>query len=271
MPVQYAGYGGIFMSGQVGSLVQQVVTYSPDAPILAGWPMHLATAFLLSCLPHSAIAQELTGIQIEPSHANVGQPVAISLSFETNNNQESFNCGLRLTLGDGTVKEVRVSEKDMPLRVNHAYQATGVFSVTAEGKTMWRGIQTAFACGGVARSAPVSVHAEGAAEKAVADEKATAEALAAAKRAAAARTEAERRASEESRAAAQANANANRAAASRAAAERRATEEKVSAERRASEERAASARSAKPIEIVPKTTDRPAKQAPVKARSAMDL
>lgn len=217
-------------------------------------------------LPNLAIAQELIGIQIEPTHADAGQPVTVKLNFDAKD-QNTYACGLQVSLGDGTTKEIRLTEKDNPLVVTHTFQNTGVFSVTAEGKTLWRGFQTSFACGGLAKSAPVSVHAEGAAVKAKADEKAAAAANAAAKRAATERAEAERKAVAEKRAAAEAKAAAKRA----------------TAERKAAEERSASAR----LPATPSRQSSPAdpttgpnsqsapttpiKTAPTKAKSVADL
>lgn len=185
---------------------------------------------LLWVWPILAIAQELTDIQIEPNHADAGKPVTITLSFDARD-QSTYSCGIQVALGDGTTKEIRLTENDNPLVVTHVYKNTGVFSVTAEGKTLWRGFQTSFACGGSAKSAPVSVHAEGAAVKAKADEKAAAAANAAAKRAAAERANAERKAAAEKRAVAEANASAKRAAAERAAAERKAADERSASTR----------------------------------------
>lgn len=113
---------------------------------------------LLAALALTAFAQELAGVSIDSPQAVVGQAVEATISLSKNN--DSFYCGLIVSMGDGTVREIRITEKEVPLKVGHQYTAPGNYAVTVEGKLLIRGFKTAPACGGNAISTPVVIVAE---------------------------------------------------------------------------------------------------------------
>lgn len=81
----------------------------------------------------AAGAQTITGIQVEPAQARVGEPVQITVTFE---NAESPNCNLRLHFGDGKNRNHKVNQaKDVPLVRSYTYTQAGDYTVKAEGKT----------------------------------------------------------------------------------------------------------------------------------------
>lgn len=107
---------------------------------------------------------------MESPQAAVNQPIKGAVSITANTN--TFYCGLLVTMGDGSTREFRVSEKETPVKFEHRYSAPGNYAVTVEGKTVFRGLMTAPACRGKATSASVLVVPEHAA---VAEKSASAE------------------------------------------------------------------------------------------------
>jgi PKD domain len=112
----------------------------------------LSSALLLFSAAHG---QTLTGIQLEPQSAKVGEPVRITVSFS---NAESPNCNVRLHFGDGTNRDHKVNQaKDVPLVRSHTYTKPGSYTVKAEGKTALPMLK----CVGATQSALLQVAAEG--------------------------------------------------------------------------------------------------------------
>ena len=104
----------------------------------------------------STSAQELAGVRTEPAEALVGQQVTVVVTFNAPASQGIY-CGITIALGDGNSRDVRVTEKDFPVRLTHTYQAPGNYAVSAEGKTLVRGLHTASPCAGQSRSAAILV------------------------------------------------------------------------------------------------------------------
>jgi len=128
------------------------------------WPVrcsrpHVRNVFLtvLWAVPLTAAAQQIDSVKVDPPQAAVGQSVETAISFS--GKTDSFFCGLVVSLGDGPAKEMRVTEKDIPLKIEHQYTTPGNYAVTVEGKFIFRGLKTAPACGGNAISTPILVTA----------------------------------------------------------------------------------------------------------------
>ncbi len=110
---------------------------------------------VLFLLPSVLYAQEIAGVSVEPKRSGIGETVRITVSFrDTENN---VRCGLKLSMGDGQFREVRVSEKEVPLVVPYTYPRIGEFTVTVEGQGLLRGLNSAFACTGEPKTAVVSI------------------------------------------------------------------------------------------------------------------
>lgn len=115
----------------------------------------LGNTLFVTCLalPLTVSAQQVSGLVMNPPQAVVDQPVEAAVNISG----DSFYCGLIVSMGEGKTREFRVTEKDIPLKVRHQYAAPGNYAVTAEGKTLIRGLKTAPACTGKAISASVLV------------------------------------------------------------------------------------------------------------------
>lgn len=116
----------------------------------------------------SAHAQELIGIQIEPAEVAVGKPVQITVQFKSLGVVNGA-CGLMVNFGDGTSEHVRAEENNLPVRFTRTYNREGPLTVTAEGKTLFRGISTVFLCLGRNQAAAINVRGENYAEKRAAE------------------------------------------------------------------------------------------------------
>ena len=108
-------------------------------------------------VPLAAAAQQIGGVTVDPPQVMVGQPfeAVVSISSQAG----SFFCGLVVSMGDGNTREIRVAEKDIPLKMGHQYKVPGTYSITVEGKLLIRGFRTAPACDGRVISVPILVAA----------------------------------------------------------------------------------------------------------------
>ncbi len=89
-----------------------------------------AAAVLLSS---GVAAQTLSGIQLEPATAKVGEAVRITGRFDK---AENPNCHVRLHFGDGQTQDFKLNQaKDVPLVVARSYSAPGQYKVMVEPKT----------------------------------------------------------------------------------------------------------------------------------------
>ena len=92
--------------------------------------MALCVAATLSA---QAQAQTLSGIQLEPSRAKVGEPVRITGRFD---NAENPNCNVRLHFGDGQTQDFKINQaKDLPLVATRVFAAPGQYKIMLEPKT----------------------------------------------------------------------------------------------------------------------------------------
>ncbi|OYV77063.1 MAG: hypothetical protein B7Z74_00120, partial [Deltaproteobacteria bacterium 21-66-5] len=108
-------------------------------------------------MPLTAAAQQIESVTVDPPQAAVGQSIETTIRFAAK--IDSFSCGLVVSLGDGAKKEVRVTERENPLKIEHQYTTPGNYAITVEGKFIFRGLKTAPACGGHAISALILVTA----------------------------------------------------------------------------------------------------------------
>lgn len=101
-------------------------------PTAAAFRRAMRPAALLLCSP-ALLAQTLSGLQLEPASASVGQPVRITARFD---DADSPNCSLRVHFGDGQVQDFRINQsKDVPLVIQRRFDEPGRYTVMAEPKT----------------------------------------------------------------------------------------------------------------------------------------
>lgn len=117
------------------------------------------TPFILLGAALPAAADEIIGVTVEPARVAPGQSTTIAVQVRNRENA-SFVCGLVVSLGDGTTREVRVTEKDSPVRITHTYAAAGSVTVSVEGKFQMRGLRMVPACEGGTRTAALAVQAD---------------------------------------------------------------------------------------------------------------
>jgi flagellar biosynthesis GTPase FlhF len=108
----------------------------------------------LAFLPLLASAQEIAGVRVSPGRAAVDEPVQITIDFQVGDAPPG--CGLKLNLGDGSVRHMRADQTNMPLGFSYRYPRGGEFTILAEGALFVRGLRTALACSGM-KKAVVSV------------------------------------------------------------------------------------------------------------------
>ena len=81
----------------------------------------------------AASAQAITAMKIEPTQAQPGAPVKITVLGEPRG--EIANCGLRMHFGDGQTTDFKIIDaKMLPLVVEHSYTKPGSYEVMAEPK-----------------------------------------------------------------------------------------------------------------------------------------
>ena len=107
-------------------------------------------------IPGVAYTQSLTGVRVETQPLEPGKPLVILVDIDKADN-DSITCGAAINFGDGNTRDLRIEGATFPFRVDYIYAAPGTFAVTVEGKTLFRGLRTAGACGGPARSTVTQV------------------------------------------------------------------------------------------------------------------
>ena len=109
-------------------------------------------AVTFACLlPAAGLAQQLTGIKVEPAEIKAGEQARITVSFDV---EAGINCGMRLHFGEGAPGDYKINQrKDVPLVVNRAYARPGEYRLMAEPKT----VGTLLKCGGKNQSATIKV------------------------------------------------------------------------------------------------------------------
>ena len=110
----------------------------------------LLTAAL--ALPHLLLlAQAPSGVSLDRNRPLVGETVTVVVNFEA----ATRWCGLRVDLGDGDVRDVRV--EDFPLTLSKQYASTGRYVIRAAGRALPRGLLSVLRCTGRARAAALEV------------------------------------------------------------------------------------------------------------------
>ena len=102
-------------------------------------------------LPHLLFAQAPSGVSLDSDRLLVGETVTVVVNFEA----ATRWCGLRVDLGDGDVRDVRV--QDFPLTLTKQYASTGRFVIRAAGRALPRGLLSVLRCTGRARTAALEV------------------------------------------------------------------------------------------------------------------
>jgi hypothetical protein len=94
-------------------------------------------------LPALASAQVLVGMSTDKEHVAVEEPFKLIVTLKE---RDTMWCGLRVSFGDGEVRDVRVEQT--PLTLVKKYAAPGRYEIRAEGQYLPRGLRTALACQG---------------------------------------------------------------------------------------------------------------------------
>ncbi len=101
-------------------------------------------------------SQTLKGIELGSQTANKGEATPLIVHLEPVQGKSNW-CGLVIFYGDGTTTDHRLEDSDIPLRVTHTYAIAGTYTVIAEGKTIFRGFNTAASCSGSSKTATITV------------------------------------------------------------------------------------------------------------------
>jgi hypothetical protein len=120
--------------------------------------LHKATILSLLVLSQHVFAQQITSVTVSQPYAVVGQTIQATIDFS--GSTTNLYCGLLVSLGDGSTLEIRASEKDLPIKLEHKFGQPGSYSITVEGKFITRGFKSAGACSGKVISAPIVVATE---------------------------------------------------------------------------------------------------------------
>jgi len=92
-------------------------------------------------------AQTITAVRAPLLIAKEGQSVSLEVDYDPQERESNY-CGLIINFGDGQEQQVRIESAQAPLRVQHFYKNAGVYAVSVEGKTIFRGFRTAISCQG---------------------------------------------------------------------------------------------------------------------------
>jgi len=117
----------------------------------------LLSTFVLLCTTQ-VMAQEIKSATFTSAQSSMGSSVELTITFQTTGNPPW--CGLLVEWGDGEKQNVRVGEdnfKTSPITLTHKYATAGNFNATVKGNTMFRGLKTAQACGGVVKPAQINI------------------------------------------------------------------------------------------------------------------
>lgn len=113
----------------------------------------LVVLALVSFFARTACAQEISGFQLTPQQASVGQVVSVDVQFTPVSG--GTWCGLRLDFGDGEVREIRVDKNS--INATKQYAQPGRYTLRVEGKNVIRGLKSAASCGGSPRIATLNI------------------------------------------------------------------------------------------------------------------
>lgn len=105
-------------------------------------PLHALTGAVLASCSWNLPAQSLGPLVIEPSPATANQTVRIVINSRT----PAVDCGLEVSLGDGTVRQLR--GETFPLTVEHVYSREGIYAIAVTGRAMLRGLRSLLPCQG---------------------------------------------------------------------------------------------------------------------------
>ena len=131
----------------------------PNIPFIKAITAAALTFAALTTAPVTQ-AQTLTGVSVETQQPQPGQPLVILVDIDKGD-KDTITCGALINFGDGNTRDLRIEGATFPLRVEYAYAAPGSFAVTIEGKTIFRGLRSAGACGGAVRSVVAQVGGAG--------------------------------------------------------------------------------------------------------------
>lgn len=115
---------------------------------------------LIASLPiwaFGSFAQSLMNIRADSGIVYSGQATTVTLEMAGTDQSRKPWCGLNIRFGDGAATDKRVEDVGRPISVTHTYATPGTYQINVEGKTMFRGLSTANACEGGAKTVTVTV------------------------------------------------------------------------------------------------------------------
>jgi hypothetical protein len=136
---------------------------TPSRPLDAACAPRSSRAVGIACalalVPSALLGQTLVELRLSRAEARSGEEVVVSLVLRPAG--PSVWCGLRVELGDGQTRDLRIGvngDADLTpsLAVRHA--AAGTYTVRATGRALLRGLRSAPACDGGSLSAVLRVH-----------------------------------------------------------------------------------------------------------------
>ncbi len=104
-----------------------------------------------------AHAQAISAVKFSVTEGLTGQPVEVWPEFSGPQSSRGGECALFISFGDGGTQQVKIDPAKPPVKAGHIYQTAGNFTVTIEGKTIFRGFNSTSACDGNAHSATLTV------------------------------------------------------------------------------------------------------------------
>lgn len=112
-------------------------------------------AAICLCSPFLVQAQRLTKVEFEPDHDRVRLQQDVTVRIDLDSGENKPWCGLRVNFGDGDGRDERVEQ--VPVVLHKRYTKPGVYTISVEGKTLVRGLKTAFSCMGSVTSRQLEV------------------------------------------------------------------------------------------------------------------
>lgn len=111
------------------------------------------TNLLLSFITPVQANQAGFQTRVQESWMVVGEKVSLTVTKADFGNP----CGVEIRFGDGQIQSLRIGDKSSEERVLHSYKQPGEYLIEVNGKTQFRGLNTAFACPGELKTVKVTV------------------------------------------------------------------------------------------------------------------
>jgi hypothetical protein len=103
-------------------------------------------------------AQELTSLEVTSPKINLDTAVELKINFLAAANLNW--CGLQVNWGNGETQDLRIGDdnsKTTPVVLTYKYKAPGNYTITAQPRTLVRGLKTATSCDGSTKPVAITV------------------------------------------------------------------------------------------------------------------